>query len=146
MCFTGLPRWLSGKESACKAGDSGLIPGLGRSPGEGKATHSSILACNVPWIEKLDRLPSMWSQRVRHYWVTEHTYTDKNNALKKKCFTNNNSLNTRNSFWGRDYRCPHRWRHWDTQYSSFAQSLTAIKCKAGFRPRQTGARVHASNY
>ena len=24
------------KESACNAGESGLIPGLGRSPGEGK--------------------------------------------------------------------------------------------------------------
>ena len=31
----GLPRWLSGKESACNAGDMGLIPGSGRSPGEG---------------------------------------------------------------------------------------------------------------
>jgi len=30
-----LPRWLSGKESACNAGDEGLIPGLERSPGEG---------------------------------------------------------------------------------------------------------------
>ena len=27
----------AGKESACNAGDLGLIPGLGRSPGEGKA-------------------------------------------------------------------------------------------------------------
>ena len=27
--------WLSGKESTCQAGDMGLIPGLGRSPGEG---------------------------------------------------------------------------------------------------------------
>ena len=26
----------AGKESACNAGDSGLIPGLGRAPGEGK--------------------------------------------------------------------------------------------------------------
>ena len=26
----------AGKESACNAGDLGLIPGLGRSPGEGK--------------------------------------------------------------------------------------------------------------
>ena len=26
----------AGKESACKAGDLGSIPGLGRSPGEGK--------------------------------------------------------------------------------------------------------------
>ena len=27
--------WLSGKESACKAGDSGSIPGSERSPEEG---------------------------------------------------------------------------------------------------------------
>ena len=26
----------AGKESACNVGDLGLIPGLGRSPGEGK--------------------------------------------------------------------------------------------------------------
>ena len=34
----GLPRWLSGKESACNAGsagDTGWIPGLERSPGGG---------------------------------------------------------------------------------------------------------------
>ena len=31
----GLPWWLSGKESAYNAGDAGLIPGSGRSPGEG---------------------------------------------------------------------------------------------------------------
>ena len=32
-----LPQWLSGKECACSAGDAGdtgSIPGLGRSPGE----------------------------------------------------------------------------------------------------------------
>ena len=31
----GLPRWLSSKEPACQAGEMGLIPGLGKSPGEG---------------------------------------------------------------------------------------------------------------
>ena len=31
----GLPKWLSGKESACNAGDPSLISGSGRSPGEG---------------------------------------------------------------------------------------------------------------
>ena len=34
----GLPQWLSGEESACKAGDigdTGPILGLGRSPGGG---------------------------------------------------------------------------------------------------------------
>ena len=38
LCFTsfGLPLWLAGKESACNVGDLGSIPGLGRSPGEGK--------------------------------------------------------------------------------------------------------------
>ena len=29
----GLPSWLSGKESTCQAGDSGLIPESVRSPG-----------------------------------------------------------------------------------------------------------------
>ena len=33
---TRLPWWLRGKESACNAGDPGLILGSGRSPGEGK--------------------------------------------------------------------------------------------------------------
>ena len=32
----GLPCSSAGKESACSVGDLGLIPGLGRSPGEGK--------------------------------------------------------------------------------------------------------------
>ena len=32
----GLPDGLAGKESACNAGNLGSIPGLGRSPGEGK--------------------------------------------------------------------------------------------------------------
>ena len=31
----GFPGGSDGKESACSAGDLGLIPGLGRSPGEG---------------------------------------------------------------------------------------------------------------
>ena len=32
----GFPDSSAGKESACNAGDLGSIPGLGRSPGEGK--------------------------------------------------------------------------------------------------------------
>ena len=31
----GHPKWLSSKESTCSERDSGLIPGLGKSPGEG---------------------------------------------------------------------------------------------------------------
>ena len=31
-----------------------------------KATHSSILAWRIPWMEEPDRLQSMGSQRVGH--------------------------------------------------------------------------------
>ena len=34
--FLGFPCGSAGKESACRAGDLGFIPGLERSPGEGK--------------------------------------------------------------------------------------------------------------
>ena len=36
MKWMGFPCVSAGKESACNAGDLGSIPGLGRSPGEGK--------------------------------------------------------------------------------------------------------------
>ena len=36
-----------GKESACNAGDQGLIPELGKFSGEGKG--NSILAWKIPW-------------------------------------------------------------------------------------------------
>ena len=37
----------------------GLIPGLGRSPGEEMATHSSILAWRTPWTEEPGGLQSV---------------------------------------------------------------------------------------
>ena len=45
--------------------DMGSIPGLGRSPGVGVATHSSLLAWRIPVTEEPSRL--IGSQRVRHY-------------------------------------------------------------------------------
>ena len=39
ICYFILAYSSIGKESACNVGDLGLIPGLGRSPGEGKAAH-----------------------------------------------------------------------------------------------------------
>ena len=66
-----LPQWLSSKESACNAGDTGdvgFILGLGRSPGEGHgmASPCSILASRIPWTEGPGGLKSMGSQRVGH--------------------------------------------------------------------------------
>ena len=51
----GFPCGSAGKESACNAGDLGLIPELGRSPGEGKGYP---LQCSYlenlysPWVHE----------------------------------------------------------------------------------------------
>ena len=60
----GIPGGSAGKESACNAGDLGLIPGLGRSPGEGSGypLQYSGLENSVDY--------SMGSKRVRHDWAT----------------------------------------------------------------------------
>ena len=42
----------------------GSILGSGRSPGEGMATYSSIVAWRMPWTEELGRQQYMGSQRV----------------------------------------------------------------------------------
>ena len=51
-----------------KTRDTGWIIGSGRSPGEGNATHSSILAWEIPWREEPGGLWSMESQSVEHPW------------------------------------------------------------------------------
>ena len=63
----GFPGGSEDKESTCNAGDQGLIPALGRSPGEGNgSTCSSILAWRIPWTEEPGWLQSMGSQKVGH--------------------------------------------------------------------------------
>ena len=55
----GFPGGSDGKESACKAGDPGSIPGLGRSIGDRNSIQSHILARRIPWIEEPHGLQSM---------------------------------------------------------------------------------------
>ena len=43
------------------------------------ATHSSILALEIPWTEEPDRLQSMWLQRVGHKLTTNN---NNNNAYQ----------------------------------------------------------------
>ena len=49
------------------------------------ATHSSILACQVPWTEESDRLQSMGLQRVRHdsasEWLSRQTHRSRRASL-----------------------------------------------------------------
>ena len=61
----GFPGGSNGKESAFNAGDSGLIPGSGRSLKKGMATHSHILAGMVPQAEDPGGLQSLGWQGVR---------------------------------------------------------------------------------
>ena len=46
--------------------DAGLIPGSGRSPGEGNGNPLSILAWRIPWTEEPGGLQSVGLQRVGH--------------------------------------------------------------------------------
>ena len=62
----GFPGGSDGKTSACNAEDLGLIPGSGRSPGEGNGNHSSTLAWEITWTEEPVKPQFMGSQRVRH--------------------------------------------------------------------------------
>ena len=57
-----LPWWLSGKASSGNAGDTGSIPGLGRSPGEGNGNPRKYSCLGNP----MDR--GAW-------WATVHGIT-----------------------------------------------------------------------
>ena len=59
--------------------DTGSIPGLGRSPGVEVATHSSILAWEIPWTEEPGRPQSRGSQsRTR---LSAHTIKSKTQRM-----------------------------------------------------------------
>ena len=61
-----LPGGSDRKESACNAGDLGLIPGSGRSPGEGNGTPLLYSCLEKPMDGGACRLQSMGSQRTGH--------------------------------------------------------------------------------
>ncbi len=67
--FLGFPCG-SAKESSCNAGDLGLIPGLGRSPGEGKGYP---LQCSG--LENSMDCISMGLQRVGH-WLSDFHFQE----------------------------------------------------------------------
>ena len=53
------------------------------------ATHSKILAGEIPWTEEPGRLQSIGSQRVGHNLATEHTHIISDNI---KCSLRNGEL------------------------------------------------------
>ena len=75
LVFLGFPGGSDGKESTCNAGDLGLIPGLGRSPGEGKG-YPLQYSCLENSVDR-----GAWQATVQ--WITKsrtwlsdfHTHT-----------------------------------------------------------------------
>ena len=84
-----LPRWLSGKESACqgrRCRSHRVDPWVRKTPlEEGMAIHSSILVWEIPWTEEPGGLQSLelqsqtwlsnWARMRAHTDVHMHTYT-----------------------------------------------------------------------
>ena len=59
-----MPGGTVGKNPPANSGDArdvSLVPGSGRSPGEGNDNHSSILAWKIPWTQEAGGLQSMES-------------------------------------------------------------------------------------
>ena len=74
--FSGLPRWYSGKEPTCNAGDSrdtSLISGSGKSPwgGHGNPLQYSCLENSMD-KRAWGGLQSQGLQRVKHNWAQCH--------------------------------------------------------------------------
>ena len=74
-CDLGFPGSSAGKEPACNAGDPGLIPVLGRSPGEGNGNSLQNYCLDNPkdrgaWWAMIHGIPKSWDmteQLTVHY-------------------------------------------------------------------------------
>ena len=63
VCSWGFPGGSEVKNLPAYAGDPRWIPGSGRSLKKEMATHSRILAWEIPWTEEPSGLQSMESQK-----------------------------------------------------------------------------------
>ena len=72
----GFPGGSEGKASACNAGDPGLIPGSGRSPGEGNGNPLQYSCLENPHGQTCLAGPSSWSRKesdTTERLSTQHT-------------------------------------------------------------------------
>ena len=76
----GFPGGSEGKASACNVGDLGLIPGLGRSPGEGKGYSLQYSGLENSMDCIVDGVAKSWT-RVSDFHF--HHYVIKNKHVKK---------------------------------------------------------------
>ena len=74
----GFPGGSDGEESACNAGDLGLIPESGRSLEEGNGNPLQYSCLEIPWTEDPGGLQSMSLQRdITERLTLSFSHTDK---------------------------------------------------------------------
>ena len=89
--FLGFPGDSAGNESACYAGDLGVIPGLGRSPGEGNGNSLQSSCLENPmdggvWWAAIHGVAKSRTQ-LSHFPFTFHF-----RALEKEMATHSSAL------------------------------------------------------
>ena len=83
----GFPRGSAGKESACNAGDLGSIPGLGRSPGEGKGYPLQFSGLENKELDMVEWLSFPLSEKCFMYtfyliWLLKNYAHKDQNSIK----------------------------------------------------------------
>ena len=94
-----VPRWLSGKEPACNAGDArdrGLIPRWGRSPGRGQSNPLQHFCRENPmdrgaWWDTVHRVAKSWTglkwlSMYARLFTAEFQITPILSSFKQHCF------------------------------------------------------------
>ena len=78
---------LVGKESACDAGDPGLIPGSGRSAGEGISYPFQYFGASLV-AQMANNLPAMWETWVRSLGWEDSSGEVNGHPLQYSCLEN----------------------------------------------------------
>ena len=85
-----LPRWLSGKASTCQARDMGLIPGLGRLPGEGNGNPLQYSRLGNPMDRRAWRATDHRVTKQLDMTVTyqeQQVFTENLNCMRRLTFS-----------------------------------------------------------
>ena len=84
----GFPDSSVGKESAYSVGDPGSIPGLGRSPEKGRATHSSYstIKINLATCNNANESSKKGLKQITEEYVWSHFKINRKSNLKNMLF------------------------------------------------------------
>ena len=118
----GLPGWLSGKESACQAGNAGSIPGSERPLGEGNGKPTPVLLPGKSHGQRSLVGYNQWGhKRVRHNLATTTT-TSRIFIRIKICGTKRGKIVTLASY----QKLPGKQEAWKTQ-STMMKKLSQLQ-------------------